>query len=68
MQQDHDAPIKVDHKPNQTRPDQTRIAHLLIDIGDVLLALPVHIEDLKKGFVNAFVICKARLRGYISKF
>ena len=42
--------------------DQTRLTHLLIDIGDVLLALAVHIEDLKKGFVDAFIIRKASLQ------
>lgn len=42
--------------------DQTRHAHLLIDIGNILLPFAVHVENLKKGFVDAFVIRKACLQ------
>jgi hypothetical protein len=37
-------------------------AHLLIDIGDGLLALPVHVEDLQEGFVDTLVIAEACLQ------
>ena len=40
-----------------------RPTHLFIDIRDVLLSLPVHVEDLKESFVDALVIRKACLHG-----
>ena len=38
-------------------------AHLFIHIGDRLLSLPIHIEDLQKGFVHTLIAGEARLQG-----
>lgn len=38
-------------------------AHLFIHICDRLLSLPIHIEDLQKGFVHTLIAGEARLQG-----
>jgi len=36
-------------------------SHLLVDVGDGLLALPVHVEDLQEGLVDPLVVGEASL-------
>ena len=36
--------------------------HLLVNVGDGLLALPVHVEDLQERLVDPFVIGEPSLR------
>ena len=37
-------------------------AHLLVDVGDGLEALPVHVQDLQERLVHPLVVREARLR------